>query len=241
MQSILTGLLQVNLDYIDEAEPANARNRFEHDGSSYPIIPAVKSDIQEAKQGIITAIANFSETDFNGIADRLSKLIETLTTKFEELKPAEINEAVVAMRDRIKSEEIDEMLKSFSDAGAKFAAVAEKIDKQVGDDEIAVILKSTKNAMAAAESAMDAGETAVRSIGETSKKLESMTDRDAAFRAELEQSIKDIGDAAKRVSELAAYLSEHPNSVIFGKRNDTDDPDTKEKPRKFPAPGGKRR
>ncbi|MGK0189928.1 MAG: paraquat-inducible protein B [Verrucomicrobiales bacterium] len=79
MQSILTGSLQVNLDCIDEAEPANARTRFEHDGSSYPIIPAVKSDIQEAKQDIITAIANLSETDFKGIADRLSKLIETLT------------------------------------------------------------------------------------------------------------------------------------------------------------------
>jgi paraquat-inducible protein B len=242
-QSVLTGLLQVNLDYIEDAKVPGALKAFEYNGSSYQIIPAVKSDLLEAKQDLITAVANFSETDFKGISNRLSKLLETLTEKFELLKPGEINEAIAAIKDRINSKDIDEMLSSFADASAKLAAVAEKIDKQVGDDELASILKSTQNTMEAAEKAIETGEQTMRSISATSGNLESMTDQDAEFRKELERSVIAIGDAAKQINELAAYLSERPNAIIFGRKDGVDDERSEHPEKKRPlfGPRSKRR
>jgi len=97
--------------------------------------------------------------------------------------------------------------------------------------------------MEAAEKAIETGEQTMRSISATSGNLESMTDQDAEFRKELERSVIAIGDAAKQINELAAYLSERPNAIIFGRKDGVDDERSEHPEKKRPlfGPRSKRR
>jgi hypothetical protein len=102
---------------------------------------------------------------------------------------------------------------------------------------ISDILDATKKTLAAAEETIEA-------VGMTSGDLNSLTDESSSFRRDLESAVKELGDAAGEISELAAYLSEHPNSIVFGRKKDPEDKeaaDLEEKSRPVFRAGGRRR
>ncbi|MEM7386500.1 MAG: hypothetical protein AAF514_16285, partial [Verrucomicrobiota bacterium] len=72
----------------------------------------------------------------------------------------------------------------------------------------------------------------VTTINDTVTNIDEAVGRDSKVRTELERVLTETADAAKNIGELADYLNERPNSIIFGrKKGDRTDLDaTEEEP-----------
>ncbi|MEZ5301064.1 MAG: MlaD family protein [Verrucomicrobiales bacterium] len=217
--SLITGVLHVNLDYLKDGKVPTAPGVSTLGGEAYPTIPTVPSDLARATKDIVSAVNNISNTDFKGLAEQLAGLLEKLNSKVGELGIAELNKAVVeiseaatALRARLESEDVDRTLGSLADAADEFKVVAgklnsiaSKIDDQVGDEDIKEIL--------------DGADQSLATLNNTLADLNGMVKDDSQFRGKLDNALDEIAAMADKVGALAAYLEEHPNSIIFGRKD----------------------
>ncbi|MEM7392055.1 MAG: MlaD family protein [Verrucomicrobiota bacterium] len=206
--SFITGLLQLSLDYDDDPEASEVGPSelatMEHNGNRYWVIPTGKTDFQEATRDVMSALGNLSETDFKGLADRLSNLMTKLSDKIEKVEIQKINEALDSIQKRIDSAEIDEALTSFSKATANLAELIEKstglvdkIDDQIKDDSVTNILD-------AFEENLDTLNDTVTTINDTVTNIDEAVGRDSKVRTELERVLTETADAAKNISTTTA-------------------------------------
>lgn len=211
ISNLITGILQVNLDYHDDAEPVEKLEAFVYRGERYRVIPTLPSQLAQATNDLLGVVNNISQADFRGVVDGLNELLDKLAGKLDQFEVTGMNEALEAFQARMESPKFDEALVAFSKAADAVAEatkgvqeVANNLNKQLGTDVLGGTVDS-------------AGES-FESLTEAVDNLSELIKANEGVPGDLEISIKEIGEMAKSIKELADYLSEHPNSVIFGRK-----------------------
>ncbi len=197
--SLLTGVLYVEL----AVDPLAAPAVFHQVKPVYQEIPTQPSQIHEL-------LNNLAQFDAKGISDKLNSLLTKLDVAVDQLHVAEVSTGLtnlVASIDRlVGSPELTNSLASLRQAFENFRVLTEKIDGKIGP-------LSEK----AGASLVEVRRTLVE-MRKASEDLRSLLAPEAPLRAELGETIAQLGQAAQSISALADYLNRNPSALLTGRR-----------------------
>ena len=225
MGNLITGILQVNLDYHDDSPEPDSLEPFTYRGRVYRVIPTLPSQLAKATNDLLGVVNNISTADFKGVIDGLNTMLTKLNQKLDQFEVKGMNEAVESFKDRMESPKFDDALVAFEKAATSIKEatdavkeVAQNLNEQLGDDQISSVVES-------------AGES-FDSIAAASESVTELIDNSQEVPAELESSLQEITRAAAELKELLAYLQERPNALIWGKKEEgeTDEAKAERKP-----------
>ncbi|MFT4640543.1 MAG: paraquat-inducible protein B [Verrucomicrobiales bacterium] len=231
MENLITGILQVNLDYESDAEAPADLEPFTYRGQVYRVIPTLPSQMAQATNDLLEMVSNISNADFKGVVDGLNELLEKLNGKLDQFEVKGMNEALESFQALMESPKFGETLDAFAKAAEAateatkgIREVADNLNEQLSDEVIS-------NALVSAD------ETFL-TLTEAIEKLEVLLESGANVPGELEASLKEFNGMAAEIKELAAYLKERPNALLFGRKDE--DPKVEEPSTKPPRKPWKR-
>jgi paraquat-inducible protein B len=201
MQSIVTGQLQVALDFYQD-KPATLVGAEKR----YPEIPTIPTTFQEISQKL-------SEIPFKEIADEMKG---TLTAINRLVSSPEMGRLV-----RSLAEGADEAKTLMKDINRQVAPLA----SQIGDttQEIKKLAAETRERLGplaqSLTKASDKATAALERIQSTMGNIETMTGSDSAIAYRLTKALEELELAARSMRTLMDTMEQQPESVIFGKKN----------------------
>lgn len=216
VSNLITGILQVNLDYHDDAGEAGDLEPFSYRGEDYRVIPTMASQMSQATNDLLGVVNNISNADFKGVVEGLNELLDKVNDKMDQFEVKGMNEALESFSARMESPKFDEALDSFSEAADAIAnatkaveEVAATLKDQLGEDRLANTVDSADETLQTLTVAIDN----VSAIMESSQDIPS----------DLAAALNEISGMATEIKELAAYLKERPNSLLFGRKDEEED------------------
>lgn len=223
----------MNLDYHDEVEPPEVLPPFIYRGELYRVIPTMPSQLAQATSDVLGVLNNISQADFKGVIDGLNEVLDQISKKMEQFEVKGMNEALASFQARMDSPKFDEALDAFSRAAASVAGATEAVES-VADNLNAQLSEGVLgNAVASVDETF-------QSLQEAIGNLEQMITSNDGVPIQLEESLKQVGAMAAEIKELAAYLAEHPNAILFGRRSNDGTEGTAEESNRKPWKAGPR-
>ena len=202
-QSILTGLLYVQLDFHPNSELVLAPTQ-----SPYTQIPTIPTDLQRLSR-------EFESINFSQVADDLTSLSHglkmfVLNEDFQRM-PKDLNRTLAAVE--TMSSRLSEQLKN---AGPKFGALMDKasITLDAANDEIPKLSSSAQETLVNLNKALD-------SFNSTVGEIDHLVADDSSTRYELNNALRELALAGRAMRLLAKTLEEQPEAILRGKRQET--------------------
>jgi paraquat-inducible protein B len=206
-QSILTGQMQVALDFYPE-RPA----QFVGADPGYPEIPTIPTPLQELAKRIeqlpLEQIVKDIGSAVAGInrfvnSPEIIKTIQSVSLAAEEAK---------GLIQSLKSQTAT--LTSSIDGTVKdIQKLAQNIDRQVEP-----LGPSIQRTLSSIEKTSDEAGITLRQAQQTLMVLEGDIGEDSELMYELKKAVKEVGTAGKAIESLARSAERHPESIIFGKK-----------------------
>jgi len=204
---LATGLLFVELDFLDPKEfPADPRLPE----SKYAIVPAVPSAISEFQASASEILANLQKVDFAGISVELKALLATTRKQVDgvDLKGvmAQWKATGVAVEAAATAPEIKQTFSNLNAAVTDLRTLLAKLDTQVvpaGQD----LRDTLAQAKVTLESFNAAANDARRFIA-----------AQGSVGPELSRTLAQLGEAADSVQRLADFIERNPNALLTGKK-----------------------
>ncbi len=223
--SFITGLLHLDLDYYSDTEEETPATNLEAtiNGETYNVVPPKPSDLAALKDEVYTAIKRFSKIDFESLTESFTVLAQTGKSKIDEIDVEKLNEAIASLNTLVSSPKITDAFTNVGTAATRVSQAADKLEQQVESWEIDRLIADAR--------------AAIQDIESAAEKANELISDDSKTRKELDRSLEKVANAAQEVEELAAYIKEHPNSLIFG-RKDSDDAAPKHQ-KNYRQPGSK--
>jgi paraquat-inducible protein B len=191
MQSLITGQLMIELDFYNNKPPV-----FAGDGkiSEIPTIPSSLDELSRTLENI----------PFEQIAEKLTKSIEGI-------------ERI------INSPELGSTLKSLDAAIKDIQTLVRNVDDKIGpltkeygalatnaNEELDRVGAAVAKMLAAAEKASDQANRLMVKTGD-------VTSANSPVVYELTRSLQDLSSAARSLRTMSDSISQHPESLIYGK------------------------
>jgi paraquat-inducible protein B len=226
MQSIVTGQMQVGLDFKPDKPAKFAEFKFDTETPEIPTVPTPMQelakkieklpieDIFEKLQsaiGGIEKVVNSPEIvatirNLNLAVIDLKKLIGNVDSHVGQLGP-EVKGAVTDVRTLVQRVDgkIDPLAASVKETVEGYGKVAKNVDERIEPlaasiektlEEIRATLVQAKEALAAAEGTLEG---------------------DSYLSYEINTTLKELNSGIRSIRSLSDYLKRHPDSVIWGK------------------------
>jgi paraquat-inducible protein B len=200
LQSLLTAKLSLALELLPDTEVVLMGLNKE-----YPELPAVPTDLENLTEHL-----------------KKLKLVEMVT---------DVRNAVAGVDRLVNSPELTESVKSLNQALKDFGKMARSVDSQV--DPLASSIQETlgdtrklvRNVDSQVETvvynlndALGTAKAALEQTKETLASYEGILAEESPLNYQLNEALKQVGEAANSISVLTEYLGRHPGSVLRGKR-----------------------
>ena len=192
-QSLLTGLLFVNLEYL-------------------PGTPVVYHQVKPARTEIPSApnqIQVFIE-DFAQIADRMNAVLAKLDTSLGDLQTKELNRGLTnllaSLNSLTASASLTNTLNSAHQTLEELRTVLHDLGPQL------------EQLTASAELTLEESREAVSAVRAGVQDLRDVVAPRGPVRRELTTALEAVSEAARSVAALADFLNQHPNALISGRR-----------------------
>lgn len=204
---LATGLLFVELDFVDPAEyPAPLLGT----PPRFVVVPAVPSAISEYQASLSEILADLKKVDFAGISREAKTLLVTANKKIGEAdvkglsdKVGRAAEAVTAF---VESPEAKDSFANLNAALVAARAVLARLDAQV--DPMSGELRQTLATARGALETLDATAAATRRFVVEQSQVGD----------ELTSALRQIAEAAGALESLANAIERNPSSLIVGKK-----------------------
>ncbi len=203
MQSLLTGLLYVDIDFYPNTPVRLVGLNYEG-LQEFPSIPTTTEELKNTLEEVVAQIRRLP----------LEKMIKDLSVTLEEI------------RDIVKSNETQSSLKALNKALVETEKLIAEFDKQSGPllRESHETVKETRAVMqefrsnirpllTAAEQAMLKANAVLEDSRGAITSVESATGPDSS----LQQAMTELSRTARSIRNLTDYLERHPDSVLYGK------------------------
>jgi paraquat-inducible protein B len=224
MQSILTGLLMINLDFLPDT-PAKLVGT-DPDVWEIPTVPTPLEVLTEKVQKLPI------EETFNKLANAVSGIEKMVYSPELERGMKNLSQSAEEMRKTIKSinEEIKPLSASIQEtlkdtrsvlknADTRITGTATRLEGLMGEaqklvsevnGEVGPMASDLKKTLEEARGAMAQAQ-------KTLKAAESNYAEDSAFYYELTEALSGLTEASRSINLLGEYLKRHPDSVLWGK------------------------
>ncbi len=231
-QSILTGQMQVALDFYPE-RPA----RFVGADPGYPEIPTIPTPLQELAKRIeqlpLEQIVKDIGSAVAGInrfvnSPEIAKTLQFVSLAAEEAKGLmqNLNSQVQPISSDVQ-QTLREAQKLLREIDAKATTLTSSIDGTVKDiqklaqdidRQVEPLGPSIQRTLSSIEKTSDEAGMTFRQAQQTLTVLEGDIGEDSELMYELKKAVREVGTAAKAIESLARSAERHPESIIFGKK-----------------------
>ncbi len=201
-QSILTGLLYIQLDF----HPGSPVNIVDID-SPYDQIPTIPTDLQRITKGL-------ESMDFIGIADDVQSIANSLNTfvntnEFQHL-PEDLHNTLLSF-EKLSTQLNKQLVTTGPKLEVFLGGASETIDAV--NSEIPKISNAAVHTLKVLDEAVAGFEKTMLSIN-------SLVSDDSATTYALNKALREISLAARELQLLAKTLDEHPEVLLRGKSED---------------------
>ena len=199
-QSLLTGLLYVQLDFYPDSEARLANLDW-----GVPEIPTIPTELEQLRNSL-------EKIDYGEIADSLNRIASGMDALLNnpdmQALPGAVRGTMLAIEQA--STELTQMVDGSTE---RLAALL---------DEGGTVLRSVNaqlpDMLASLNSSLDNFDGAVASAEASLKRMEQATAPDSAPRQQLQGALQELSLAARALRSLAYTLEEHPESLLRGRR-----------------------
>ena len=199
LQSILTGLLYVDLDFLPDTP-----QQFHQLTPKYKEIPAAPTELRKL-------LDNIYRVDLAGLAERLGGVLNKMDARLDELQMKEISRSLTNLLTSIEtvvsSPEVTNTIASAHQTLDEVRALSQDLRAQVD-----------KTASSANESLAQSG-AAIAELRVAVQDARDLIAPHAPLRHELDSTLEQLGDAARSVESLADFLKRHPNALLSGRKD----------------------
>ena len=218
-QSVITGVLYVELDYL----PDTAYKLHDPKGE-LPEIPTQPSNLGALTRAVAQTLDQLSRIDFVSITKKVESILTRIDKGASQIEFEKINGNLVQASSNISKITGDPAL---ARAVTDFSAAMQGIDTLVKrlSGKVDPVTDDIK-AMATA------GRKALERLNETSENLRTLTKPGSPARRDLDQALADVSEAAQAIRSLADFIERNPETIIQGRSKS---PSKDAKPKEEPA------
>lgn len=206
---LATGLLFVELDFVN---PVDYPPQTLADQTKLVVIPSSPSAISEYQASISEILADLKKVDFAGISREMRTLLATSAKKVDELNVQQLGDKVGRAADAItalvESPETKQTLANLNQTLVALRTAIEKLDGQVGP--VSADLKAT----------LASAQAALKSLETTASTTRRFVQEQGQVGEEVTMALRQVGEAASALENLASALERNPSSLIVGKKKD---------------------
>ena len=204
-QSVITGVLYVELDYFPDTPV-----KLHDPKNETPEIPTLQSNLGALTKAVSQTLDQLSRVDFVTITKKVDSILTRIDQGASEIEFHKINKNLVQASENIAHITSDPALTraidDFSSAMKSVDTLVKRLNNQV--DPLASDLKL----MAAS------GRKALDRLNETSENLRALTKPGSTTRRDLDQALADVSEAAQAIRSLADYIERNPETIIQGRQ-----------------------
>jgi phospholipid/cholesterol/gamma-HCH transport system substrate-binding protein len=208
-ESLISGQLYIALDFYKDAAPVVLHGQA---NSEVFEIPPQPSDIEAILADLTKAIGNLGSIDFAALAKDVQSLI-------------------VSARNGIDSMHLDQLGASLNRASDSASALLNG-DQVKGAltsinesfDQLTTTLKSLNPAVGELKPTLDQAKGALANLQRSTAELNQILKPDSNLRYQLDSLLSEISAAAASIQQLSDFLQRHPNSILFGRRPNANQP-----------------
>jgi len=198
-ESLLTGVLYVELGFISNASP--------------PILHQVKkvyAEIPTESTELKQLLNNLAQFDLKGLEEKISQLITNVNSTLVKLNLGEmtagITNVLTSVNNLATSPELTNALVSLKLTLAEYQRLGEKLNGRIEP-----FADSATNTLAEANRTLIDMRQAIQN-------LNGIVAPDSQLQTELIQALEQVAGAAQSLSSLADFLERHPNALITGRK-----------------------
>ncbi|EED32434.1 paraquat-inducible protein B [gamma proteobacterium NOR5-3] len=202
-QSLLTGLLYIQLDFQPDKESSVSSINSPH-----PQIPTIPTELEQIRRSL-------ESIDYAAIADDVERIATGLDTL---LNSTDMQELPGSMRSSLAAlEKASNSLTTTLDANSP--ALAEFLDEgtttiRTLNDQLPAITGSIQSSLARLDEALVSANTSL-------KGLEQTVAPNSPPRRQLSEAMQEVTLAARALRSLARSLEEHPEALLRGRQGDS--------------------
>ena len=191
-QSIVTGMLYIELDYIaDKNEPYHKN----YEGLEYTEIPSSKSGLSELAKAFEDTLSEISKINFKEITDNVNAVLVSVNAKINDVDTKEISDrALVALG---------------------------SINELANDKNIRLAIKNfdtlLKDANTEIKSLSEAGKKTLSNGDGGLENVNTIVAPQSPIRYELALLFRSLNESMNSISNFADYLERNPNAILTGK------------------------
>lgn len=226
MQSIVTGQMQVGLDFRPDKPAKFAEFRMDTHTPEIPTIPTPMQELTKKIEKIpIDQIFEKLASALDGIdkvisSPEIPEAIRSVNMALEEVrKLVKYADGQVGPLASNLNETVQEVRKLVQNADSKVTELASSLDETVKD--VRGLVKNVDNRIgplaASIEETIKSTEVTVKVAQRAIEKIEGTVGEDSTVVYELNKTLEDISALARSIRVLSDYLERKPESVIRGK------------------------
>jgi len=203
-QSVITGVLYVELDYF----PDTAYKLHDLKGESAEI-PTQPSNLGALTRAVSQTLDQLSRVDFVSITKKVDSILGRLDKGASQIEFEKINTNLVRASSNIAQvtgdPAVTKAIEDFSTAMRGIDGLVKRLTTKV--DPVADDIKGMATA----------GRKALDRLNETSENLRTLTKPGSPARRDLDQALADVSDAAQAIRSLADFIERNPETIIQGR------------------------
>lgn len=204
---LATGLLYVELDFMDPKEYPAVRNTTE---TRYPVVPSVLSTYSEFQASFTEILADVKRIDLAGLAQELRGFIADARGQLKTLQLEELvkqwTEAAAAVNQLTSAPEVRETIAHLNTASLDLSRLLDKLDK-----EVAPTSANLQDTLAKTRETLTTFNSAALS-------LKQFINAQHDLGADSGEAFAKITAAAEAVQRLADFLERNPQALLAGRK-----------------------
>jgi paraquat-inducible protein B len=198
-QSLVTGVLYVELDILPHAPPP----KFHQLRNQYKEIPTVPTRIE-------AMIEKLAQIDFKQLTDQMSSLLTRLDSSLGQLRVSEISQGLTNLLDSVnqlaRSPDLTNTLTSLHRTLDEFRLLSETARARI--DPLA----------SGADAALKEAQVTLVELRQSLQNVRDVLAPQAPLRHDLAVTMDELAEAARSISALADFLNRNPNAVLSGRK-----------------------
>lgn len=204
---LATGLLYVELDFVDPAEYPDVNRRIDQ---KYAAMPAVPSAISEFQASFTQILADVKKADVAGLAKELRGVLSAARRQVDGLDlpalTAQWTEAGKSVNALMAGPEIKEAFVNLNETLVDMRRVLARLDRQI--DRTGTGLDET----------LTQARTTLETFNASALTARRFIEAQSGLGEEAARALAKLGDAAESVQRLTDFLERNPNALITGKK-----------------------
>jgi len=203
-QSVITGVLYVELDYFPDSEYKLHDLRGE-----MAEIPTLPSNLGALTKAVSQTLDQLSKVDFIAITQKVDSILGRIDKGASQIEFQKINQNLVTASDNIVKITGDPAI---TKAVADFSAAMRSVDELVKrfNTKVDPVAEDLQTMVAA-------GRKALERLNETAENVRGLTKPGSPTRRELDTALADVSEAATAIRSLADFIERNPETIIQGR------------------------